>query len=287
MNNNSQNILNIKIKLENFWKYYNVQNLNTWDMEMAAATFHPISFFKILKNQAFKYMYVQPSRRLSDGKYGMSPNRVIKHHQFQVIINPFTCIDNIQEVFLKSLEYIGIDLEKNDIRFIENNWENTSLGAFGVGWEIWINGMEVTQFTFFTKMADITLNETTVELAYGLERLALILNKVNSFFDLQWDDETNYKELFFDFEVQQTKYYLDIKKDSSPHTLVNLETNFYTSLKNQLYYPCYEIILKLNQELNSLIAHRDLDQITRKKIITKIRNMTYECAKLYLSLSLF
>lgn len=274
-------IWHLKNQLEVFWNCYNVQSLSTWDMEMGAATFHPTCFFKVIQNKPFRLMYLQPSRRQSDGKYGLSPNRVIRHHQFQVIMNPFTDIQDIQGVYLQSLEFIGLNLKKNDIRFVENDWESTALGAFGVGWEVWINGMEVTQFTFFQKMADIPLNTTVVELAYGLERLALMLNqnKVAGFFELKWDQNITYKELFFDFEEQTSKYYLELQQNDLEN-LLRIDKNFNIAIENGLYYPAYELILQYNKEINILLANRQINQVQRKEYMNKMRQMVNVCGQL-------
>ncbi len=247
------NIINMISKLTEFWEKYNINRIGTWDMEMGAATFHPICFFSSLKNEATACCYLQPSRRQSDGKYGLSPNRVVRHHQFQVLINGNfilekgkNTIEIVQDFYLKSLEYIGINLKENDIRFIENDWESTGLGAFGVGWEVWINGMEVTQFTFFTKMADISLNTTIIELAYGVERLALMLNNKKSFYDLNWNNSLTYKDLFQTYEYEMTTYYLDIAKGID--NLLKIEENFNRAQEARLAYPMYEIILNYNNE---------------------------------------
>jgi glycyl-tRNA synthetase alpha chain len=272
-------IWELKTKLESFWSQHQVNNLGTWDMEMGAATFHPTCFISVIKNYPLRFMYMQPSRRHGDGKYGLSPNRVIRHHQFQVIINPFTDFQNIQEIYLNSLIFLGLNLKNNDVRFIENDWESTALGAFGVGWEVWINGMEVTQFTFFTKMADMTLNTTVVELAYGMERLCMALNELNSFYHMKFDNEISYKELFWDFECQSSKYYLELQQDNSQNLLV-IENNFNRCMEEGLYYPAYEFILQYNKEINLLLAGRFINQIQRKEIMSKMRHMVHRCGKL-------
>lgn len=274
-------------KLTEFWNKYNVASIPTYDMEMGAATFHPICFFETLKNQPFAYSYVQPSRRHMDGKYGLSPTRVFKHHQFQVLINsnfpidinnPKDTLKIIKDLYLKSLEYIGINQNKDDIQFIENNWESTTLGAFGVGWEVWVNGMEITQFTFFTKMADMELENTVIELAYGIERTALMLNKKVSFYDLKWNSQISYKDLFQTYEQQMTTYYLDILK-TDIQILNKIQDDFNSAKNAKLYYSMYEIILIYNKQFNLLLASRQINQLERKNIINNIRNMVYECAK--------
>jgi glycyl-tRNA synthetase alpha chain len=279
-------------KLTEFWKQYKVASIPTYDMEMGAATFHPLCFFETLKNKPFAYSYLQPSRRHMDGKYGMSPTRVFKHHQFQVLINSNFPLDNknptntlkiIKDLYIKSLEYIGITEKDNDIQFIENNWESITLGAFGVGWEVWVNGMEITQFTFFTKMADIELENTVIELAYGIDRVGLMLNNLVSFYNLDWDMGVSYENLFKEYERQMTTYYLDILKEEKD-SLKKIEENFILAKKNQLYYCMYEIILMYNKQINLLLAGRVINQIERKDLIKNIRRMVNECGKCFLQL---
>lgn len=282
------NIIDLINELSKFWQQYNVNRIGTWDMEMGAATFHPMCFFSSLKNDPFACCYLQPSRRQADGKYGLSPNRVMRHHQFQVLIHGDFILDKnkntieiIKNLYLKSLEHIGINPKENDIRFIENNWESTGLGAFGVGWEVWINGMEVTQFTFFTKMADISLNTTIIELAYGVERLALMVNNKKSFYDLDWNNTLTYKDLFQKYEEEMTKYYLDVAKGDLSN-LKKLEDNFNRATEAKLPYAIYEIILNYNKEINLLLAARTINQLERKNLMNKMRFMVNKCATLFL-----
>ena len=286
------NIISLIKKLNEFWRQYNINEIDTWDMEMGAATFHPKCFFDTLKNKPFGFSYLQPSRRQSDGKYGLSPNRVVRHHQYQVLIHSqykellesksseeISTI--IQDLYKKSLEYIGFDIKNNDIRFIENNWENTGLGAFGVGWEVWVNGMEITQFTFFTKMADIELAHPIIELAYGIERLALMLNNQISFYDLQWDTHISYKDYFQMYESEMTSYYLDVLEINRNY-LDKIEININLLAEKKLSYPMYENILLYNKELNLLLATRSINHLERKILIDKMRLMTNKCAENFL-----
>jgi glycyl-tRNA synthetase alpha chain len=278
-------------KLTEFWEKYNVVSIPTYDMEMGAATFHPLCFFETLKNKPFAYSYLQPSRRHMDGKYGMSPTRVFKHNQFQVLINSNFILDKenpkntlkiIKDLYIKSLEYIGISEINNDIQFIENNWESTTLGAFGVGWEVWVNGMEITQFTFFTKMADVELENTVVELAYGIDRVGLMLNHYKSFYNLYWNKDVSYKQLFQEYERQMTIYCLDLLKEDI-NSLKKIENDFIIARDNNLYYPMYEIILIYNKQINLLLAGRVINQVQRKEFIKKIRNMVNECGICFLN----
>lgn len=281
-------LIDLVRKLTEFWNKYGIERIGTWDMEMGAATFHPVCFFFTLKNAPFGICYLQPSRRQSDGKYGLSPNRVVRHHQFQVLINgDFSLeegknsIEIIKNLYLKSLEYVGINPQDNDIRFVENDWESTALGAFGVGWEVWVNSMEVTQFTFFTKIADISLNTVVIELAYGLERLALMVNNKTSFYDLDWNKSITYKDLFKQYEYEMTTYYLDVYEGDF-NNLEKLENNFKKAKESKLVYPMYEIILAYNKEINLLLARRIISHLERKNFMNKIRIMVNECGIIFL-----
>lgn len=268
--------------LQTFWTKYNVKSVVTWDMQMGAATFHPMCFFNCVKNKALNFMYLQPSRRPSDGKYGLSPNRVVRHHQFQVIISPM--VNDIRDIYLESLYALGFSPKNDDIRFIENNWESTALGAFGIGWEVWINGMEVTQFTFFTKIADIELDYTVVELAYGVERMALMLNHCKSFYDLEWDNGVYYKDLFLPFEQQATKYYLEMQNlDTKMEYLAELEKQVYQLLDAKLPIMAYELILEYNKTFNLLISGRLITHVERKGYLNTMRAMVNRCANVALN----
>jgi glycyl-tRNA synthetase alpha chain len=282
------NIIDLINGLSKFWQQFNINRIGTWDMEMGAATFHPICFFSTLKNNSFGFSYLQPSRRQADGKYGLSPNRVVRHHQFQTLIHGDFILEKgkntleiIKDFYLKSLEYIGINLHEVDIRFIENDWESTALGAFGVGWEVWINGMEVTQFTFFTKMADMELNTTVIELAYGIERLALMLNNKTSFYELDWNNTFTYKDLFQQYEYEMTTYYLDTYKGNLEN-LEKIEENFNRAKEKKLSYPMYELVLNYNKEINLLLASRVIGQLKRKTLMNKMRTMVNDSAKIFL-----
>ena len=282
------NIINLVNELSKFASQYKIDRIGTWDMEMGAATFHPMCFFQTLKNNPFACCYLQPSRRQADGKYGLSPNRVVRHHQFQILIHGDFILEDgkntieiVKDFYLKSLEYIGIYINDNDIRFIENDWESTALGAFGVGWEVWINGMEVTQFTFFTKIADIPLKTVVIELAYGIERLALMLNNKTSFYELNWNNSFSYKDLFQKYEYEMTTYYLDVLKGDVDN-LIKLENNFNKAKEQQLSYPMYEIILNYIKEINLLLASRTINHLERKNLMNKIRIMVNECGTIFL-----
>lgn len=270
-------LIDLKNKLEEFWRQQGIDEIFNYDIEMGAATYHPLCFFGSLLKKDFKCYYYQPSRRPHDCKFGLSPNRTVKHYQFQVFIKPFPI--NIKEIYLQSLEYVGLNLKKNDVRFVENNWQSTSIGAFGVGWEIWINGMEVMQFTFFKKMADIDMNETAVEFAYGLERLYMMLNHESSFYAIPYNNNYSYQDLCFNYEKQMSHYYLENEYvHNNCDKLAEITNNL---IEKNLYFPAYEALLKLGQNFNLLVAQRLISQIERQSIITLMRNLCNKIGVLF------
>ncbi|OED45476.1 hypothetical protein AB836_01090 [Rickettsiales bacterium (ex Bugula neritina AB1)] len=268
-------LISLKNKLQEFWEKYSVYEIFNYDIEMGAATYHPFCFFGSLSSKSFKASYYQPSRRPHDCKFGLSPTRTLKHHQFQVFMKPFPI--NIKDIYLESLEYIGFNLKKNDIQFVENDWQSISIGAFGVGWEVWINGMEVMQFTFLQKIGDIPMKETAIELAYGLERLYMILNNQKSFFTIPYNNNYYYKNLCITYEEQMSYYYLEnpyLEKNHRKYTIIieNL-------IKKNLYFPAYELLLKLGYNLNLLIAKQLISQIKRQDVMNSMRKLCNKIGK--------
>ncbi len=199
---------NLILKLQTFWASKGCTLLQPFDMEMGAGTFHPATFLRAIGPEPWNAAYVQPSRRPTDGRYGKNPNRLQHYYQFQVILKPSP--KNIQDLYLESLAEIGIDLTKHDVRFVEDNWESPTLGAWGLGWEIWLNGMEVSQFTYFQQIGGLACKPVAGELTYGLERLAMYLQGVDSVFDLVWTEGVSYGDVFHQNEVEQSTYNFEI-----------------------------------------------------------------------------
>ena len=199
---------NLILKLQTFWAKKGCALLQPFDMEMGAGTFHPATFLRAIGPEPWKTAYVQPSRRPTDGRYGENPNRLQHYYQFQVLLKPSP--SDIQDLYLESLQEIGIDLTKHDVRFVEDNWESPTLGAWGLGWEVWLNGMEVSQFTYFQQVGGLSCKPVSGELTYGLERLAMYLQEVDSVFDLVWVDGVSYGDVFHQNEVEQSKYNFEI-----------------------------------------------------------------------------
>ena len=194
----------IIIKLQAYWADQNCALVQPYDMEVGAGTSHTATFLKSLGPEPWRAAYVQPSRRPKDGRYGENPNRLQHYYQFQVVLKPSP--ENIVELYLSSLTHLGFDLKENDIRLVEDNWENPTLGAWGLGWEVWLNGMEVTQFTYFQQVGGIQCKPITGEITYGLERLAMYIQKVDSVYDIQWNDDITYGDIFLQNEIEQSTY---------------------------------------------------------------------------------
>ncbi|MDQ1237341.1 MAG: glycine--tRNA ligase subunit alpha [Wigglesworthia glossinidia] len=282
-------IQDLIINLKSFWNKQGCAILQPLDMEVGAGTSHPMTCLKAIGPEPIFAAYVQPSRRFSDGRYGISPNRLQHYYQFQVIMKPTP--KNIQELYLDSLKSIGIDLNINDLKFIEDNWENSTLGAWGVGWEVWLNGMEISQFTYFQQMGGLACFPITGEITYGLERIAMKLQNVNSIYDLIWSKNNlqtlYYGDMFFyQNEVQQSKYnfqYSNIKFLLFCFKKYEKEAKTLLSLTSPLPIPAYERILKAIYNFNLLEARKAISVTARKNYIIRLRKLTKKVASIYLN----
>ena len=203
------------LRLEKFWSDYGCVLLQPYDVEVGAGTFHPATFFRVLGPEPWNAAYVEPSRRPTDGRYGENPNRLQRYYQYQVILKPSP--QESQDIYLRSLEAVGIDTSKHDIRFVEDDWESPTLGAWGLGWEVWLDGMEITQFTYFQQVGGFDLKPVSVEITYGLERIAMYLQGVDNVFNLQWSEGVRYREIHHMDEVEFSKYNFDL---SDPEVLM-------------------------------------------------------------------
>jgi len=275
------NFQDIILKLQHYWADNGCNILQPYDENMGAGTFHPATFFGALGKKPTSIAYAQPCRRPKDGRYGENPNRYQHYYQFQVIIKPSP--DDIQNLYLKSLQAIGIETEKHDIRFVEDDWESPTLGAWGLGWEVWLDGMEISQFTYFQQVGGIEVFPISVELTYGLERLAMYIQDVDDFKDLMWNDTTKYGELFFDKEVEFSTFNFknaDVK--SLFEIFIDQEKQVKMLLENKLVYPAYDYLLKSSHTFNLLDARGVISVTERAAYIGKIRSMAKECAMLYI-----
>ena len=275
------NFQDIILKLQHFWAENGCNILQPYDENMGAGTFHPATFFGALGKKPTLIAYAQPCRRPKDGRYGENPNRYQHYYQFQVIIKPSP--KDIQTLYLKSLQAIGIETKKHDIRFVEDDWESPTLGAWGLGWEVWLDGMEISQFTYFQQVGGIEVFPISVELTYGLERLAMYIQEVDDFKELQWNDTTKYGELFFDKEVEFSTFNFKLADVKSLFEIFNdHEKQVNMLLENKLVYPAYDYLLKCSHTFNLLDARGVISVTERAAYIGKIRTMAKKCAMLYI-----
>ena len=273
----------IIFRLQQFWAKNNCLILQPIDMEVGAGTFHPATFLKALGKKPWKAAYVQPCRRPTDGRYGLNPNRLQHYYQFQTILKPSP--DNIQELYLQSLNTLGIDCKKNDIRFVEDDWESPTLGAWGLGWEVWCNGMEVSQFTYFQQVGGVDCSPITGELTYGLERLAMYIQGIDNVYDLAWDNNgTKYGEVFLQNEKEQSVYNFE---KSIPLVLINnfkeLENLNSKLVEDKLVLPAYEQCIKASHIFNLIDASGVIGVNERADYISRVRAMVKSCADLYIN----
>ena len=275
------NFQDIILTLQQFWAKKGCNIIQPYDENMGAGTFHPATFFGALGKNSVSVAYAQPCRRPKDGRYGENPNRLQHYYQFQVIIKPSP--DNIQKLYLESLKAIGVEIEKHDIRFVEDDWESPTLGAWGLGWEVWLDGMEISQFTYFQQVGGLDVAPVSVELTYGLERLAMYIQDVDNFKDLQWNDTTKYGEIFFDKEVEFSHFNFE---GSDTNFLFknfdDLEKQFNHLIEKELVYPAYDYLLKSSHAFNLLDAHGVISVTERAAYIARIRTMAKSSAMAYI-----
>lgn len=273
------------LALQSYWAEQGCVLLQPYDMEMGAGTFHTATFLRALGPETWNAAYVQPSRRPADGRYGENPNRLQHYYQFQVVLKPNP--SNIQELYLESLRRIGVDPTVHDIRFVEDNWESPTLGAWGLGWEVWLNGMEVTQFTYFQQVGGIECYPVTGEITYGLERLAMYLQGVDSVYDLVWTDgpfgKVTYGDVFHQNEVEQSTYnfeHANVPELFKLFDLFEAESNRIMALRLPL--PAYEFVLKASHTFNLLDARRAISVTERQRYILRVRTLARAIAQSYL-----
>ena len=275
------NFQEIIFKLQEYWRKQGCAIIQPYDMEVGAATSHTATFLKSIGPEPWKAAYVQPSRRPKDGRYGENPNRLQHYYQFQVALKPAP--ENIVDLYMSSIKSLGIDLNKNDIRLVEDNWENPTLGAWGLGWEVWLNGMEITQFTYFQQVGGITCKPITGEITYGLERLAMYIQNVDSVYDIQWTDGISYGDVFLQNEKEQSSY--NFKFSDSEFLLKAFASHSKQANKlveENLALPAYEQVLKAAHTFNLLDARGVISVTERADYIGKIRDISRNVANAYL-----
>jgi len=272
------------LKLQNFWAERGCVILQPLDMEVGAGTFHPATFLRAIGPETWNTAYVQPCRRPTDGRYGENPNRLQHYYQFQVLLKPSP--ENIQELYLDSLAQLGIDALKNDIRFVEDNWESPTLGAWGLGWEVWLNGMEVTQFTYFQQVGGLECYPVSGEITYGLERIAMYLQGADSIYDLVWaegpDGPVKYGDVFHQNEVEMSAYNFE-------HANIDFLFSFFDECEQQsqkliesgLSLPAYEMVMKASHAFNLLDARHAISVTERQRFILRVRTLARAVAEAY------
>ena len=271
------------LKLNRYWSDYGCLLWQPYDVEVGAGTFNPATFLKCLGPEPWKAAYVEPSRRPTDGRYGDNPNRLQHYYQYQVVIKPAP--ENSQQIYLDSLKYLGIDLAGHDVRFVEDDWESPTLGATGLGWEVWLDGMEVTQYTYFQQAGSIELDPITLELTYGLERVAMFIQGKDNAFELAWTDGITYGDMHHEDEVQFSRYNFDMSDKEMLLKLFDMyEGEAKRLLKEKLVLPAYDYVLKCSHTFNLLDARGAIGVAQRTTYIARVRNLARAVAKAYLKL---
>ena len=270
--------------LQDFWAQQGCGIMQPYDMEMGAGTFHPATFLRAIGPEPWRAAYVQPSRRPTDGRYGENPNRLQHYYQFQVILKPSP--DNIQDLYIESLKELGFDPLVHDIRFVEDNWESPTLGAWGLGWEVWLNGMEVTQFTYFQQVGGLECKPVSGEITYGLERIAMYMQEVDSVYDLVWtkgpQGVVTYRDVFHQNEVEQSTYNFEYADTAVLFKQFDdCETMSAKLIEQGLALPAYEQVLKASHAFNLLDARSAISVTERQRYILRVRTLSRAVAETY------
>ncbi|MBN9427883.1 MAG: glycine--tRNA ligase subunit alpha [Burkholderiales bacterium] len=268
------------LRLQAYWDSQGCALLQPYDMEVGAGTFHTATFLRAIGPEPWRAAYVQPSRRPKDGRYGDNPNRLQHYYQYQVVLKPSP--PNILDLYIGSLQALGIDTSVNDVRFVEDDWESPTLGAWGLGWEVWLNGMEVTQFTYFQEVGSLKCQPITGEITYGIERLAMYLQGVESIYDLVWTDGVTYRDVFHQNEVEQSKYNFE---HSNAEMLFRhfdeYEAEAARLIRAELALPAYEMVMKCSHTFNLLDARGAISVTERAAYIGRVRALARAVAQAY------
>ncbi|ANI97813.1 glycine--tRNA ligase subunit alpha [Pediococcus pentosaceus] len=278
--NKKLSVQEIILTLQKYWAEQGCMLMEAYDTEKGAGTMSPYTFLRAIGPEPWNAAYVEPSRRPADGRYGENPNRLYQHHQFQVVMKPSP--ENIQELYLGSLKALGIDPLEHDIRFVEDNWENPSMGCAGVGWEVWLDGMEVTQFTYFQQVGGLEVNPVTSEVTYGLERLSSYIQDVESVFDLEWGNGVSYGDIFREPEFEHSKYSFEESNQAMLEKMFNdFEAEANRLIEDGLVHPAYDYILKCSHTFNLLDARGTVSVTERAGFLSRIRNMARKVARAF------
>jgi glycyl-tRNA synthetase alpha chain len=274
------NFQEIIMRLERFWAEQGCVVQQPYDIEVGAGTMNPATTLRTLGPEPWRVAYVEPSRRPTDGRYGENPNRLQHYYQYQVIVQPAP--EDIQELYIESLKTLGIDPAEHDIRFVEDDWESPTIGAWGLGWEVWLDGMEVTQFTYFQQVGGIDMDLVPAELTYGLERIAMFVQKVDSVYDLTWVDKVKYGDIHHRSEVEQSTYNFDLSDAAMLFKLFDLyETEARAVIATGNILPAYDYVLKCSHTFNLLDARNAISVTERTGYISRVRALASLCAEGY------
>lgn len=276
----SLNIQDMILTLQNYWSSQGCMLMQAYDVEKGAGTMSPYTFLRAIGPEPWNVAYVEPSRRPADGRYGENPNRLYQHHQFQVIMKPSP--DHIQDMYLDSLRALGINPMEHDIRFVEDNWENPSLGCAGLGWEVWLDGMEITQFTYFQQVGGLECKPVSVELTYGIERLASYIQEKENVFELQWTEDFTIHDIFYQPEFEHSTYAFETSNQTMLFELFNTyEEEAKKQIEKGLVHPAYDYILKCSHVFNLLDARGAVSVTERTAYIGRMRKLAREVAKAF------
>ena len=273
-------------KLNEYWAKQGCVIIQGYDLEVGAGTFNPATFLRVLGPEPWNVAYVEPSRRPTYGRYGDNPNRLQHYYQYQVIMKPSPV--NIQDLYLQSLEYIGINLKDHDVRFVEDDWESPTLGAAGLGWEVWLDGMEVTQFTYFQQCGSIALDPVSVKLTYGIERICMYIQVIDNVFDIKWNEQFSYRDIHHRSEVEFSHYNFNIADTDLHFKLFDLYEKECLSIleydRENIVLPAYDYVLKCSHVFNMLDARGAISVTERVGYITRVRNIARKCAEKYVQI---
>jgi glycyl-tRNA synthetase alpha chain len=270
------------LNLSKFWSDYGCIIQQPYDIEKGASTMNPATFLRALGPEPFNCAMVEPCRRPTDARYGENPNRLGHYFQYQVILKPSP--DNAQDLYLNSLSAMGIDLEHHDVRFVEDNWESPTLGAAGVGWEVWLDGMEITQFTYFQQVGGLEVKPVVLEITYGLERIAMYLQNKDSVFDIDWNEKLKYGDIYLQNEIEQSKYNFEYSNPERLFKLFDLASEEAMScMEAGIVLPAYDWVLKCSHTFNLLDARGVISKDERNNFIGRVRTMASAVAKLYVA----
>ena len=271
----------IILTLQGFWSKQGCILAQPYDVEKGAGTMNPSTFLRVLGPEPWHVAYVEPSRRPADGRYGENPNRLFQHHQFQVIMKPSP--DNIQELYLQSLAKLGINEKEHDIRFVEDNWESPTLGAWGLGWEVWLDGMEITQFTYFQQVGSVDVKPVASEITYGLERIAMYIQEKENVYDIDWNGTYTYGDVFHQNEFEQSTYNFELADTALLFDLFDkYEKEAVRVIELGYVHPAYDYVLKCSHTFNLLDSRGAISVSERTAFISRVRNLARLCAQCYL-----